>query len=132
MAHILIVEDNAANAEVASLLCTAAGHTVRLAANGLDVLRRLLAKERFDLMLLDVLMPEMDGIEVALTLRETTKYGGIPLIAVTAVSGRRDTEKLIAAGVDAVVKKPYKKDELLHAIDHVLTGRGGGPAAEPG
>ncbi len=122
MAHILIVEDNAANAEVASVICASAGHTVRLAANGLDVLRRLLDKERFDLMLLDVLMPEMDGIEVALTLRETKKYGGLPLIAVTAVSGRRDTEKLIAAGVDAVVSKPYRKDELLDAIDEVLTG----------
>lgn len=122
MAHILIVDDNPANAEVASVVCTSAGHSVRLAANGLDVLRRLLDKERFDLVLLDVLMPEMDGLEVAQTLRETQQYGGLPLIAVTAVSGRRDTEKLLAAGVDAVVSKPYRKDDLLRAIDRVLTG----------
>lgn len=122
MAHILIVDDNPANAEVASVVCTSAGHSVRLGANGLDVLRRLLDKERFDLVLLDVLMPEMDGLEVAQTLRETQQYGGLPLIAVTAVSGRRDTEKLLAAGVDAVVSKPYRKDDLLRAIDRVLTG----------
>lgn len=124
MAHILIVEDNPANAEVAGVICAAAGHTVRHAANGLDVLRRLLDKERFDLILLDVLMPEMDGIELALALREAKKYGDLPLVAVTAVSGRRDTQKLIAAGVDAVVAKPYRKDELLNAIDEVLTGHG--------
>jgi CheY-like chemotaxis protein len=122
MAHILIVEDNPANADVASVLVTQAGHTVRLAKTGLDVLRRLLAHERFDLMLLDVLMPEMDGIEVVTTLRETPKHAGVPIIAVTAVTGRRDVQQLRAAGVDEIVTKPYRKAELLAAIDRILLG----------
>ena len=125
MAHILLVEDNAANAEVATLICEAAGHTLRHAPNGIDALRKLLNKERFDLMLLDVLMPEMDGIDVAIARRDSYSHGSLPIVAVTAVSGQRDAEKLHHAGVDAIVTKPYKREQLLKAIDAVLAGAAG-------
>lgn len=122
MAHILLVEDNAANAEVATLICEAAGHTVKHAGNGVEALRTLLAKEPFDLVLLDVLMPEMDGIEVAQALRGSPSHEALPIVAVTAVSGERDAEKLRGAGVDSIVTKPYRREALLQAIDEVLAG----------
>lgn len=122
MAHILLVEDNAANAEVATLICEAGGHSVRHAVTGIDAMRKLLAKERFDLVLLDVLMPELDGIDLAIALRGSYSYGALPIVAVTAVTGTRDAKKLREAGVDAIVSKPYKPETLLDAIAKVVTG----------
>jgi CheY-like chemotaxis protein len=120
MARILIVEDNEENAELAALICTGAGHETILAPDGTDALMRLLGREPFDLVLLDVLMPHIDGITVAMTLRRSADFQELPIIGVTAVSGGRDTSKLLAAGMNVVITKPYKRETLLKAIDQVL------------
>lgn len=122
MARILIVEDDESNAELAALICSEAGHEFEIAVDGTAALMRLLGHEPFDLVLLDVLMPHIDGITVAMTLRRSPEFEHLPLIGVTAVSGGRDTSKLLAAGMNVVITKPYKRETLLKAIDTVLKG----------
>jgi CheY-like chemotaxis protein len=124
MAHILIAEDDPANAELAVLICRQAGHTTRLVSDGAAALRRLLERERFDLILLDVLMPEVDGIEVAMALKASPRHAAIPIIGVTAVAGERDRDKLRAAGMAAVVTKPYRPEALRRAIAEALPPAG--------
>lgn len=120
MARILIVEDDSSNAELAALICTEAGHEVAFAKDGTEALIRVLGHEQFDLVLLDVLMPHIDGITVVMTIRRSPDFETLPVIGVTAVSGGRDTSKLLAAGMNAVITKPYKRETLLRAIDTVL------------
>lgn len=123
MARILIVEDDDSNAELAALICTDAGHEVTCAPDGTQALIHLLGHEEFDLVLLDVLMPHIDGITVAMTLRRSAEFQNLPIIAVTAVSGGRDTSKLLGAGMNVVITKPYKRETLLRAIQQALRKR---------
>lgn len=120
MAHILIVEDEPTNAELAALICREEGHTARQVKDGIEALKRLLEKERFDLVLLDVLMPRMDGLDLAVALRESPATARLPLIAVTGIGGERDKSQLRAAGVDAIITKPYRPDTLRQAIREAL------------
>lgn len=120
MAHILIVEDEPTNAALAALICKEEGHTTRQVRDGIEALKRLLEKERFDLVLLDVLMPRMDGLDLATALREAPATATIPLIAVTGVAGSRDHQVLRSAGVDCIITKPYKPDELRRALRQAL------------
>jgi CheY-like chemotaxis protein len=120
VAHILIVEDEPTNAELAALICKEEGHTTRQVRDGIEALKRLLEKERFDLVLLDVLMPRMDGLDLATALREAPGTAAIPIIAVTGVAGSRDHQVLHSAGVDRIITKPYKPDELRKALRQAL------------
>jgi CheY-like chemotaxis protein len=120
VAHILIVEDEPTNAELVALICREEGHTARQVKDGIEALKRLLEKERFDLVLLDVLMPRMDGLDLAVALRESPATATLPLIAVTGISGERDHAQLRAAGVDRIVTKPYRPDVLRKAIREAL------------
>src|SRR4029077_11511856 len=97
------------------------GHSVRLASNGREALA--LAQEGgFDLLLLDVHMPELDGFQVVQLLREReqTAGGHLPIIALTARSRKEDREHCLAAGMDDFQTKPIRPADLLAAIDRVL------------
>ena len=83
MAYILIVEDDPVGAEVATVICEAAGHTTAHAANGREALERL-AAERFDLALVDVQMPEMDGVTLTRIVRADAAYQHMPVLGCTA------------------------------------------------
>lgn len=120
VAHILIVEDEPTNSELAALICREEGHTTRQVKDGIEALQQLLRKERFDLVLLDVLMPRMDGLDLAIALREAPTTHNLPLIAITGIAGARDQQKLLAAGVDTVITKPYRPDQLRAAIKRAL------------
>jgi CheY-like chemotaxis protein len=120
VAHILIVEDEPTNAELAALICKEEGHTTRLVRDGIEALKRLLEKERFDLVLLDVLMPRMDGLDLAAALKESPATAKLPIIAVTGVAGSRDQQVLRSVGVDAVITKPYKPETLRQALRQAL------------
>ncbi|MDB5096610.1 MAG: response regulator receiver and sensor-containing signal transduction histidine kinase [Cyanobacteria bacterium RYN_339] len=120
VAHILIVEDEPTNAELAALICKEEGHSTRQVRDGIEALKRLLEKEHFDLVLLDVLMPRMDGLDLALALREAPATASLPIIAVTGVAGSRDQQVLRSAGVDVVITKPYKPDTLRQALRQAL------------
>jgi CheY-like chemotaxis protein len=96
------------------------GHHVRLATNGEEALA-LAGQGAFDLMLLDVHMPKLDGIEVVrgIRVRERVVGGHLPVIALTARSRQEDRERCLAAGMDDFLTKPIRPAELLAAIDRL-------------
>ena len=106
--HILVAEDNEFNAQSWSTLVRQ-GHRVRLASNGREVLA-LAEQGGFDLLLLDVHMPELDGFQVvrAVRERERTAGGHLPVIALTARSRKEDRERCLAAGMDDFLTKPIQ------------------------
>ena len=92
-----------------------------VASNGEDVLRALEAST-FDLILMDVQMPGMDGLQTAAAIREREKATGghVPILAMTAHAMNRDREQCLEAGMDAYVSKPVSPGELYRAIDELL------------
>jgi len=114
---ILLAEDNVVNQRLAIRLLEGEGHRVSLAVNGQEALRAL-AREDFDLVLMDIQMPKMDGLEATRTIRENEKLTGahVPVVAMTAHAMKGDREKCLAAGMDGYVSKPVSKAELLRAI----------------
>ena len=122
--HILVAEDNELNAHLMEQLLVRRGHRVRLATNGREALA-LAGEGVFDLLLLDLHMPELDGFEVvqAIRERERTVGGHLPVIALTARSRQEDRERCLAAGMDDFLTKPIGPAELFAAIDRVLAGR---------
>jgi two-component system, sensor histidine kinase and response regulator len=119
--HILVAEDNELSAQVLEQSLTRQGHRVQLASNGREVLT-LAEQGGFDLLLLDVHMPELDGFEVvqAVRERELTTGGHLPIIALTARSRKEDRERCLAAGMDDFQTKPIRPADLLAAIDRIL------------
>jgi signal transduction histidine kinase/CheY-like chemotaxis protein len=117
--RLLVVEDNPANRMVASAILGAVGATVETACDGREGLRRI-SERHFDLVLMDIHMPNMDGVE-ALTRLRSGEAGAcdIPVIALTADAMERDSERLMALGFDAVQAKPFKPDDLIAAIARV-------------
>src|SRR5207237_8258269 len=119
--HILVAEDNELSAQVLEQTLVRQGYRVRLASNGREVLA-LAEQGGFDLLLLDVHMPELDGFQVvrAVRERELTAGGHLPIIALTARSRKEDRERCLAAGMDDFQTKPIRPADLLAAIDRVL------------
>src|SRR5207302_5007062 len=100
------------------------GHRVRLANNGREALA-LAGGGGFDLLLLDLHMPERDGFQVVRAVRERERSAGghLPVIALTARSRNEDRQRCLAAGMDDFLTKPIGPAELFAAIDRVLAGR---------
>jgi CheY-like chemotaxis protein len=119
--RILLAEDNPVNQLLASRLLQKQGHHVVTSATGREALERL-DKERFDLVLMDVEMPEIDGFEATATIRrnEATTGARIPIIAMTAHALMGDRERCLAAGMDEYVSKPIQPKVLFEAIDRLL------------
>ncbi len=114
---ILLVEDNPVNQKVAVALLTKAGHTIEIAKNGEEALTKLERKD-YGLVLMDVQMPVMDGLEAArrIRLREQGKQH-IPIIAMTAHAMQGDRERCVEAGMDDYISKPLDRRSLFAAID---------------
>ncbi len=127
--RILVAEDNDFNAQLLEGLLTRRGHTVRLAPNGREALA-LAEQGGFDLLLLDLHMPELDGFQVVRAVREREGAAGghLPVIALTARSRQEDRDRCLAAGMDDFLAKPIGPAELVAAIDRALAGR---PAPRP-
>jgi PAS domain S-box-containing protein len=123
--RILLVEDNPVNQKVACLLLQKRGHRVTLADNGRTALD-LLAKEDFDLVLMDCLMPVMDGFEATHRLRSggTVRNPAIPVIAMTANVMEGDREACLAAGMDDYLPKPFGEETLADLLERYLPGTG--------
>jgi signal transduction histidine kinase/ActR/RegA family two-component response regulator len=120
--HVLIAEDNVVNQRLTTRLLEKQGHRVAVVDNGLAALA-ILAQQPFDLVLMDVQMPEMDGLETTAAIR-AQEYGTgrhLPIIALTSHAMQGDQERCFAAGVDAYVSKPMKVDELYAAIDRLCS-----------
>ena len=123
--HILLAEDNEASARFIERLLARSGHHVRLATNGREALT-LAEGGGFDLLLLDIHMPELDGFGVVGAIREREQAAGghLPVIALTARSRQEDRERCLAAGMDDFLTKPIAATALLDAIDRLASARG--------
>ena len=121
--RILLAEDNVVNQKVASLLLQRLGYRVDIAANGLEVLEAVTRKE-YDVVLMDVQMPEMDGLEATRRLRAQAPLRGKPrVIAMTANAMHEDKKECLAAGMDDFVAKPIRIEELVAALTRSALGR---------
>jgi two-component system sensor histidine kinase/response regulator len=119
--RILLTEDNAVNQRLASRLLEKEGHVVVVVDDGAKALEAC-RQDAFDLILMDVQMPVMDGVEATAAIRETEQTTGnhIPIIAMTAHAMAGDRQRFLKAGMDGYVSKPIHSRELLEAIDLVL------------
>ena len=116
---VLVADDDATNRLVAAESLRYLGAQVATAANGSDALQ-VLAQRRVDLLLLDVHMPGMSGIEVAMRIREHERATGdprLPIVALTASATARDQQSCLAAGMDAVLTKPFRLEQLGTVLD---------------
>jgi PAS domain S-box-containing protein len=118
-ARVLIAEDNVVNQRVAAGLLTNRGHRVTVVSNGREAVEAL-ARETFDLVLMDVQMPVMDGLEAtaAIRAREQETGGHVRLIAMTAHTMTGDRERCLAAGMDGYLSKPLDSHKLYAIVEH--------------
>ena len=121
--HILLTEDNLVNQKLAVKLLEKSGHNVRVANNGKKALEAF-RKEPFDLILMDVEMPEMNGLEATSLIREAEKKTGshITIVAMTAHAMKGDKERCLDAGMDGYVAKPINSKELFETIESFFEG----------
>ncbi|HTO95483.1 MAG TPA: response regulator [Myxococcales bacterium] len=119
--RVLLVEDNPVNQRLATALLEKRGHAVALARNGREAVARYQAEE-FDVVLMDVQMPEMDGLQATAAIRDLESAGHrrTPIIGVTAHAMKGDRERCLAAGMDGYVAKPIRAELLFQAIDGQL------------
>jgi two-component system, sensor histidine kinase and response regulator len=121
---ILVAEDNVVNQKLAMKLLEKRGHKVTIAANGKEALAAI-GKRTFDLVIMDVQMPVMDGLEATVLLREQEKLTGQhqPVVAMTALVMKGDRERCMAAGMDGYLSKPIRPQELDEVLE-LYIGRG--------
>ena len=119
--RVLVAEDNPVNQLLAVHLLQKAGHTVRVAQNGVEAVAAF-DDEKFDCILMDVQMPEMGGLETTAAIRdrEVQRGGHVPIIALTAHAMQGDRERCEQAGMDGYLSKPIRREDLLAEIDRVL------------
>jgi two-component system, sensor histidine kinase len=128
-AHVLVVDDNATNRMVAEALCEMFDCTSECVEDGLEALEAA-RTGRFDLILMDIRMPRMDGVEATRAIRALPgPAGAVPIIALTANADPEDAKSYIACGMHSVVEKPIKPDRLLQAINAALPDVAGRAAA---
>jgi two-component system sensor histidine kinase/response regulator len=127
--HILLAEDNEVNQLVAQEILAGAGHTVEVVCNGRLAVETLL-RRKYDLVLMDCQMPEMDGFAATGLIRKHEAEGRIsaggrplPVIALTANAVKGDRERCLEAGMTGYVSKPIDERELLGAVDEALAGK---------
>src|SRR5579863_9533464 len=131
--NILLAEDNAVNRLLAQKLLQKQGHVVTLVNNGREALEQweLNQSRQFDIILMDVQMPEMDGLQATAGIRakEVATGAHIPIIAVTAHAMKGDRERCLAAGMDGYITKPINPVELAETIQSVFRTVAKVPAA---
>ena len=131
--HILLVEDNPVNQHLALRLLEKWGHQAALSENGQDAVDRIVSGQRFDLVLMDMQMPVMDGIDATHAIRRHEAAQGLsrlPIIAMTANAMQGDREACLAAGMDDYIAKPIKQVELLAKLNTVPKGMNSIPSAD--
>jgi CheY-like chemotaxis protein len=118
---ILLVEDNEINQRIATVILEKAGHQIQVCGNGALALE-LLERRKFDLILMDMQMPVMGGVEATVNIRNKERVSGghIPIIAMTANAMSEDKELCLNAGMDGYISKPVRGEKLMSVIAEVL------------
>jgi CheY-like chemotaxis protein len=119
MAKILLVEDDAVQIELIRKLLEPRGHVVVIARNGLDGIKSA-QQEKPGLILMDMIMPGMHGLEATIKLKEDTATSDIPIIALTIMSSPKFVRECYQAGVIGYIKKPYDPKVLLESVERVV------------
>jgi len=122
--HVLLVEDNKINRRVAEGILNKAGVVVASAENGREALE-ILNENSFDLVLMDVQMPEMDGLEATRHIRADQRFDGLPVVALTAHAMKGDREMCLDAGMDDYIVKPLNQRKLLLTLSKWINWRRG-------
>ena len=120
---ILLAEDNPVNQQVAATMLRKRGHQVDVVDNGRDAVTAV-AKKQYDIVLMDIQMPEMDGMEATAAIRATKKGKTLPIVALTAHALTGDRERYLAAGMNGYLSKPFKPHELFAAAEGWAAGEG--------
>ena len=118
--RVLLAEDNPVNQTLATRILEKLGHKVHVANNGKEAFERAQAED-FDVIIMDVQMPEMDGLEATTAIRtaEATTGKHVPILAMTAHAMKGDRERCLSAGMDGYLSKPIQIEELQEAITHI-------------
>jgi two-component system, cell cycle response regulator DivK len=120
---VLLVEDNMVNMKLLQATLEPRGYTLVTATDGEEALEQA-CKENPDLIIMDIQLPKLSGIEVVKKLRQMPEFSGIPIIALTAYAMKGDEERLIEAGFDVYLPKPVNTRELPKVISEMLQNRG--------
>ncbi|MBZ5672768.1 MAG: response regulator [Acidobacteriia bacterium] len=130
--RILLAEDNPVNQRLATKLLEKRGHQVTVTATGRGALHRI-QEETFDVVLMDVQMPDMDGLEATALIREWEKNRGrrTPIVALTAHSMKGDRDRCLAAGMDTYVTKPFDAAKLIEVVESTASLKLGARHASP-
>jgi DNA-binding response OmpR family regulator len=121
MARLLVIDDDVDLAKLTSIRLTRAGHDVHEAHDGQSGLEAIRSYQP-ELVVIDWMMPGMDGIEVAKAVRADAAIREIPLVMLTAKSAASDVDRALEAGINAVMTKPYVPAELVGRISAILDG----------
>ena len=130
--HVLLADDNPTNQKLVELLLDRHRHRVTTVGNGREAVA-ISAEQPFDLILMDVQMPEMSGLDATAAIRARERATGAhtPIIAMTAHAMSGDRERCLTAGMDAYLSKPLRPDDLMAAIDALLTAGPDAPDERP-
>jgi len=120
--HVLVVEDNPTNQEIACAILATAGIGTEVAANGREAVAAVEARA-FDAVLMDIQMPAMNGYEATRMIRQNPAHNSLPIVAMTAHAMRGDEEKCIDAGMDGYISKPINQDRLFELLWRLLKNR---------
>jgi signal transduction histidine kinase/DNA-binding response OmpR family regulator len=120
--HVLVVDDNTVNQEVTRTFLSLRGHTVQIVASGEEAIQAVNAS-KFDVVLMDVQMPGMDGLQATALIRAAEQSSGkrIPIVALTARAMKGDAERCVQAGMDYYLSKPFSRTELLTVVENAVT-----------
>jgi len=119
-ARVLVVEDNQVNQKVVTTVLKKRGFAVELANNGVEALELLERDDRYRLVIMDVQMPIMDGLEATRRIRQNPKWQNLPILAMTAHAMNGDREKCLSAGMNGYISKPVHPSHLISVMDEYM------------
>jgi DNA-binding response OmpR family regulator len=118
--RVLIVEDEESLLKLETILLTVKGYEVSGASTGKDALEKL-GEGTFDLILLDIMLPDIDGFEICRRIKEHPRHAHIPVIMLTAKKSVEDQERGATSGADAYLTKPFKSAMIIELIERLLS-----------
>jgi len=123
--RVLVVDDDELVLVALVELLSPKGYTISTALSGPQALEKI-EKDRFDLMILDIIMPQMDGYQLCQRIRAMEAYSGIPIIMLTAKSGKEDQQRGVEAGATLFLPKPISPQRLVDLIESTIEKRKSG------